>query len=271
MARISIIMSVYNCEDTIEKAIDSILCQTYDDWFFIICDDGSNDRTYYILKNYEKKYPKKFLIISNQVNKGLSYSLNHCLRYINEDTEFVARMDGDDISLPERFEKQIEFLDTHKEYGFVGCAMRLFDERDEWIRENTFIEKPSKESFYRSACFSHPTVIIRKKELDKIKYSKDKWYMDKWYTNRCEDYDLWMRLYAEGVIGYNINEILYKCYRGQDALKRIKFRFRVCESIMRSKNYYTLGLYPLGFIYILKPICLGMLPRRILKTIYRKY
>ena len=101
--KISILMGIYNCADTLSQAIDSLLSQTYPHWKLIMCDDGSTDNTYNIAKQYTKKYPEKIILIKNKKNMGLNFTLNHCLEYA--DTKYVARMDGDDVSLPQRFEK----------------------------------------------------------------------------------------------------------------------------------------------------------------------
>ena len=123
--KISVIMATYNCEKTVEKAIDSILAQTYENWVTIICDDGSADGTLEILRRYEREHPGKFVIIQNEENKKLPYSLNHCLQYVQ--TDLVARMDGDDWSAPDRFEKQVAFLKEHPEYDLVGTGVTVFD------------------------------------------------------------------------------------------------------------------------------------------------
>lgn len=262
MTRISVVMCVYNCEDTVKKSIDSIISQTYSDWFFIICDDGSNDETIDIIKEFSKQYPNKFLILQNQTNKGLTYSLTRCLKYVK--TEFIARMDGDDISLPERFKRQVEFLDSNSDISFVGCAIEYFDEKTTW-RNNHLTEFPSNKSFLWDASFCHPSIMIRTSALEKVNG-----YRDRWFTKRCEDYDLWMRLYANGMIGYNIQEVLFRYYEGQHSVHKRKFRFRICEFIVRIQGYYKLKLYPLGLFYIWKPIFVGLIPGKMLLIIRKK-
>ena len=103
--KVSIIMGIYNCQDTLPEAIDSILEQTYTNWELILCDDCSTDNTYSIAEQYKNKYPEKIILIRNSENKKLAFTLNHCLEYATG--EYVARMDGDDISAPNRFEKQL--------------------------------------------------------------------------------------------------------------------------------------------------------------------
>ena len=107
MPTVSVIMGIYNCEKTLSDAIDSIINQTYSDWELIMCDDGSTDNTYQIATKYSEK-DNRITVIKNDTNSGLAFSLNHCLKYAKG--EYVARMDADDISLPNRFEKQVAFL-----------------------------------------------------------------------------------------------------------------------------------------------------------------
>ena len=258
--RVAIIMGAYNVENTVAKAIESIIKQTFKDWVFIICDDGSKDQTFDILNEYKNKYPNKFIILKNEHNKGLTYTLNYCLQYVN--TEYVARMDADDLSLPNRLATQIRFLDLHPEYAFVGCAVERFDDNGVW-KKCSVIEKPEKSVFYISTGFTHPTVVIRKSVLDAVDN-----YNDVWYTNRCEDYDLWMRIYAKGLKGYNIPEILFQYYEGKDSFPKRKYKYRICEAVMRAKGYALLKMYPKGLIYIFKPLIAGLLPSALVKFLH---
>ena len=261
MNRVSVIMGAYNVEKTLERAIESILAQTYKNWIFIICDDGSTDRTYDILKMYNDSYPGKFFILKNNQNRGLTYTLNHCLKYVK--TEYIARMDADDISLPNRLKKQVNFLDNHKEYSFVGCAIERFDEGGVWKKCSTIV-KPTPKVFYKSSGFVHPTIMMRKSAIEQVKG-----YREAWYTNRCEDYDLWMRMYSKGLKGYNLPEILFQYYEGKDSFPKRKYKYRIGEAVMRAKGYANLQLYPMGIIYVLKPLAVGLLPTKVVKFLHK--
>ena len=126
MPKISVIMGIYNCASTLPDAIDSILSQTYTDWELILCDDGSVDDTYAVAEEYQIKYPEKIRLIKNESNSGLPKTLNNCLA-VAEGT-YIARMDGDDISMPDRFEKQIRFLEENPDkIDLVEWV--LFDDR----------------------------------------------------------------------------------------------------------------------------------------------
>ena len=103
--KISILMGIYNCESTLREAIDSIIDQTYTNWKFIICDDGSSDNTYCIADQYQKKYPDKIILLKNDLNRGLNATLNRCLNVAKG--KYIARMDGDDRCSKFRFEREL--------------------------------------------------------------------------------------------------------------------------------------------------------------------
>lgn len=262
--KVSVIMGVYNSEKTLTRAIDSIMAQTFQDWIFIICDDGSTDNSLSLLKKYELDYPDSFLIISNTRNRGLTYSLNHCLKYA--DSDYIARMDSDDISLPTRFEKEVAFLDSHPEYSFVGCSIERFDENGVWMSSNNGSRSPSKTTFYMSSGFVHPTMMVRKSAYDLVSN-----YKDVWYTKRCEDYDLWMRMYAKGLKGYIIGDVLFQYYEGKNSFPSRKYRYRINEAITRAIGYSKLNLYPLGALFVLKPLMAGLLPPKAIKLIHKVF
>ena len=111
-------MACYNCEGTLRSSIESIISQTYENWVLICCDDGSSDSTLAILKEYKEKYPDKFVILENGENRKLPFSLNRCLEAVS--TSLVARMDADDVSSPDRFEKQVNYLAV----GNVGLVLQ---------------------------------------------------------------------------------------------------------------------------------------------------
>ena len=259
--RVSIIMGAYNVEKTLSRAIESILNQTYKDWEFVICDDGSSDNTFGILQQYKNQYPERFVILQNRENKGLTYTLNHCLEKVS--SEYIARMDADDISLPDRLKIQVEFLDANPEYAFAGCAVERFDEGGVWKKCYLKEGSPSKECFFKSSGFTHPTIMIRKKALDSVHN-----YREAWFTNRCEDYDLWMRLYANGYKGYNIDRILFQYYEGKDSFPKRKYKYRIGEAVMRAKGYASLNMYPKGLLFVLKPLVAGLLPPKLVKIIH---
>jgi glycosyltransferase involved in cell wall biosynthesis len=177
---ISVIMPVYNSEKYLAKAIESILNQTYKNFEFIIINDGSNDSSVEIIKKYIKE-DKRIILIDRKENKGIVYSL---IEGINQARgEFIARMDADDVSLPKRFEIQIEYMIKNK-LDVCGSFIQLIRKG---IKER-IINFPIKHTDIRYTLlfgnvFSHPTVIFRRKVFQKVLYNPD--------YEPAEDYKLW--------------------------------------------------------------------------------
>lgn len=210
--RITVLMGIYNCANTLPEALDSLLAQTYQRFKVVMCDDGSKDNTVQVAQTYVDRYPSKFILIKNDRNLKLAATLNHCLEYA--DTEYCARMDGDDVSLPERFEKEITFLDAHPEYALVSCPMIHFDENGEFKR-GTAIESPTKESFRRCTPFCHAPCMVRTSV-----YKEVGGYTVEHKTERMEDYYLWYKIYKASYQGYNLQEHLYMMRDDRNAKAR---------------------------------------------------
>lgn len=236
--KISVIMATYNCADTVEKAMDSILAQTYEKWVMIICDDGSTDHTLEILNRYKAQYPDKFVIIQNETNRKLPYSLNHCLKYV--ETDLVARMDGDDWSTPDRFEKQVAFLKAHPEYDLVGTGVTVFD-GEKKIASIIKTPVPTRETMLKQNAFSHATIMTYKRVYDELGgYSLDPTVL------RVEDVDLWCRFLAKGFKGYNLPDELYVILENTNAVKRRTLQARLNSARTRCRGYKLMGFR--GFV-----------------------
>lgn len=264
MPTVSIIMGVYNCNrvDLLDKSIRSIMRQTCNDWEFLICDDGSTDgNTLNLLMRYEKE-DSRIRILSYEKNRGLCYALNTCLKEANG--KFIARQDDDDVSRPERLQRQVEFLENHPEYAFVGSIAEVTDDDGVW-GIYTVDEKPTKKSFYWNSPFMHPTILMRKDVIDAVggyRVSKE--------TQRHEDYDMFMRMYAAGYKGYNIQEKLYE-YRIVNSDKKYRpMEDRINEAKVRYKGYILMKVFWGGIPYIIKPIVIGLIPQKIFKYIQKK-
>lgn len=253
-------MGVYNTKnkELLKESVQSIISQTYTDWELIICDDGSTDNTLDILYEIEK-LDCRIKILSYKKNKGLSYALNECAK--ESKGEYIARQDDDDISYPDRLETLLEFFNEHPEYSIVGSCADVYDLNGIW-GAYTVEENPTDKSFLWSNPFAHPTTMMRAEALKKIGY-----YRVAKETRRCEDYDLFMRMYANGFIGYNIQRRLYKYYILNDNRKYRPMKYRIDEAIVRFHGYKKLNLYPIGFFFVIKPILIGLIPQSIFKTI----
>lgn len=253
--KVSILMGIYNCAKTLPEAIDSILAQTYSQWELILCDDGSQDDTFQIAQQYRNKYPNQIILLKNEKNMGLNKTLNRCLSQAEGD--YIARMDGDDLSLPDRIEKEVSFLDEHPEYAIVSTPMVYFDEHGEWGRGKA-TECPETNDFIHGTPFCHAPCMVRAEAFRAVNgYSEDP------RTLRAEDYNLWFRLYAAGFKGYNLQEPLYKMRDDMNAYNRRKLRFCMNEAYVRFTGYRMLGLPISCYAYVLRPIIVGLLPKRV--------
>lgn len=260
--KISVIMGIYNCENTLSEAIDSIIAQTYKNWNIVMCDDCSTDGTYNVAKQYVDMYPEKFILLKNDKNMGLNYTLNHCLRYA--DGDYIARMDGDDISYPDRFEKEMDFLFNNPEYSIVSTQMEYFDNYGVFGKSSNY-GTPTKENIVMGITFCHATCIIKKTAYDAVSgYSVS----DK--LLRVEDYDLWVKMYSAGYKGYNLPQVLYKMRDDRNAIKRRKFKYRVNESRVSVSAVRKLNVSKKYYIFALKPIIVGILPEFIYTFLHKK-
>lgn len=205
MARVSVLMPVYNGEKYISDAIESVLKQTYTDFEFIIVNDCSTDNTENIIKEYSDDRIK---LITNEKNSGVAKSLNNAVKYCNG--EYIARMDADDISLPERFEKQVRFLDDDQNIGVVACNTMTFC-GDKIINEkgwsNTEPDKIKVDLLFACA-IAHPSVMIRKSALENVGVYDEEY-------NGIEDYELWCRISEKYGIAC-LPDVLFK-YRIHEA------------------------------------------------------
>lgn len=251
MKKVTIIMGAYNAASSVGRAIDSIIRQTYKDWILLICDDGSIDNTLEILEVYREKHPNQIKVFINKENMGLTYTLNRLIREV--ETEYTARMDADDVCSEDRLHMQMEFLEHHKEYAMAGTSINKYDENGIY-ETKIYKEKPKKKDFLWNNPFAHPTIIIRTIILKELNG-----YRDIRKTVRCEDYDLWFRLYRMGYRGYNLKEPLLDYYEGKDSFVKRKFRYRLNEARVRMEGYLSLGMMPIGVIYAVKPIFVGLI------------
>lgn len=262
MARVTVIMGIYNCADTLGEALDSLLTQTFTDWNLVMCDDGSRDKTYEVAEKYQIAHPQKITLLKNDHNMGLNYTLNRCLSVA--DGAYIARQDGDDISLPTRFEKEAAILDASPEISIVSTAMTYFDESGTW-GQNYPVEFPQNEDFIAGTPFCHAPCMVRRDAYQAVNgYTDDPRYL------RVEDYDLWVKMYATGFRGQNITEPLYAMRDDRNAFARRKFRYRINEFRVRQKAARMLRLPFKAYIYAFRPIAVGLMPEKAYQALHKK-
>lgn len=256
---ISVIMGVYNSKDKekLKRAIYSILNQTYKNIEFIICNDASTDNTQEILEEIAKK-DNRIILIKNEENRYLCGALNHCIEYANG--KYIARMDDDDYSYPERFAVQKDFLDNNPEYGFVGCHENMVWNEKKW-GEYCPKEKVEPNDLLKGVNFSHPTIMVRKEVYENIPYRESN------ETKRAEDYDWYLRAYARGIRGYNINRIMFDYTTNPEDGNYQSLQSRLQVVKVMYKGFKINGLLPKGYIYMMRPIIAWLIPENIMSSI----
>ncbi len=263
MPEISVIMGVYNQlnKEELLQAVNSILNQTIEDIEFIIYDDGSCAEAADILKEIAA-LDKRIILVGQEENHGLAFSLNVCIGRAGG--KFIARMDADDISYPDRLRKQRDFLEEHPEYAWVGCCIDLFDENGVWGRRD-MPAAPTEEDYLRFSPYAHPTVMYRADIFD-----TNSGYLESKDTLRCEDYEIFMRLRMAGLKGANMEERLF-CYREDSgSFRKRNIRQRWNEAKCRFRNFKALGiLFPKGWVYVLRPIVACLIPCGVLEMYKR--
>lgn len=257
---VSVIMGAYNCEDTLKRAVDSIIAQTYTNWEFLICDDCSTDRTLEILNEYHKK-DSRIIVLHNKKNRRLAFSLNHCLKYSKG--KYVARMDADDESLSERFQKQVVFLETHPNYDCVGSGRIIFDENGTEIVKNGSGEA-QKSRLLTNTPFSHPTIMMKKSVYDELNS-----YTVSQATMRAEDLDLWFRFFYANHRGYILYEPLYRYQETTNDYAKRSFKAGLMTAKVYLNGYKLIGIPRYKYIYALKPIIAALVPNNIMKRIHQ--
>lgn len=191
---ISVLMPVFNAEKYISEAIDSILTQTFRDFEFIIINDGSTDGSEEIILHYADE---RIIYVRNESNIGLIRTLNYGVSQAKG--KYIARMDADDISLPNRLEYQYKFMELHPDVGICGSWVKTFTEKGNtsiWKYPENHEEILCRQFF--NVGFAHPAVMLRN-NIFEIRYTEG--------FIACEDYELWYRLLKQ-TIGANLPTVL---------------------------------------------------------------
>ena len=260
MTKISVIMGAYNVakdEGILDKAMQSILNQTFSDFEFIICDDGSDDCTYELLKKYEA-LDTRIVLLKNEKNMGLAKTLNVCLSHAK--ANFIARMDADDFCNLSRFEKQYNYLVEHLECDVVSTDAIYFDGVKN-VGKTDYNKIIDKKDFLFNSPVIHASIMARKSAYDLVEN-----YSEENYAYRVEDYDLFMRMKAKGVNFHTLKEPLYYIREDINTFKRRKYKYRINEFKVRWKGFKNLGiLFPKGVFYLVKPLVVGLLPASFMK------
>lgn len=195
MPKISVLMPVYNTpEEYLREAMESILNQTYEDFEFIILNDGSTNNSEDVIKSYNDKRIKYY---KNEKNEGLIFSRNKLLDIAKG--KYIAHLDSDDIALPERFQKQVDFLEAHSEISLLGTWMEIFPEKEIITKE----KYPTLFDMIRENQFMNSSVMYNREVFQKYNLTYNSEFIV------AEDYDLWSRA-INHIKTANLQEILIK-------------------------------------------------------------
>lgn len=194
---VSVLMPVFNGEQFLRPAMNSILNQTFTDFEFIIVDDGSTDHSREILNSYTDS---RVRLICNESNIGLTDSLNRGLEAASGN--YIARMDQDDISLPERLAKQVAFMDSHPEVGACGTWARDIDQTGKIIADRPRLTGERLDCYYWiPSPVIHPSTMMRSDLAGRLRYDNT--------VGHVEDFDLWLRIVKAGYKLHNLAEYLF--------------------------------------------------------------
>lgn len=232
MPVLTVIMPVYNGEKFLKKSIDSVLNQTFTDFILLVLNDNSSDSTADILEHYKKK-DSRISIITKTKNEGPANLRNEGVE--KADTEFIALLDADDIALPTRFEKQLDYLKMHPEVGVCGTWFTFFGTKDKIVKHEVSHEA-LKVQFLNSCGIGNPTVMFRKSVLGNLRFEHQ--YVP------AEDYGLWSQLIHKTQF-HNLPESLLKYRWHDDNISQTKeANLRKSEVLIKTKQLEHLGIQP---------------------------
>lgn len=253
---VSILMGTLYRSENVEllaRAVRSIQDQTYSNWEFLICDDGSSPAALSYLDEAAAK-DSRIRLIRGCPRYDLASKLNWCLSAARG--EYIARMDDDDYSHPDRLLTQMDYLQNCSQAAFVGCIARL-EREGQPAGLRRLPERPVIRDFYMTQPFFHPTLLFRRKILEEAGgYSETPRCMG------CEDYDLLLRIYEAGHRGENIQKPLFTYTLPPLDSRKRTMALRWNEVKTRYVRFRALGLLPGALPYVVKPVAVGLIPER---------
>ena len=235
MPTISVILPVYNASEFLLEALESITNQTFTDWEMIAINDGSTDNSLEILQEYAKKEPR--LRIISRENRGLPRTLNEGIELAQG--EYIARMDADDISLPDRFEKQLTFL-FKKNLDLCGTQYITFGEFERVINNPITVEGCKLGLLFNSV-LAHPTVLGKTKIFKRFNYNEN--------FSCAQDYELWTRMVINGVKICNLNEILLKYRMTKNQITSKNQILQKSNAIIIAQNYWHSVYQEISYLF----------------------
>jgi len=267
MCKVTVAMAVHDAIPPryASEAIESILNQTFKDLGISIVVDGSvNEKLSRVLAGYAD-LDKRVRILSNEKSLGLPACLNRIIE--TTDSDYVARMDADDVSLPERIQRQIDFLEGHPQTDLVGTFAYEIDEEGRVLfRKKMPINSADVRRLTpRRNPFIHPTVVFRRRFFDKAGLYRSGFPL-------TEDLELWIRALAQGIEGSNIPEFLYQFRIDKRFWSRRRgFAFALAETRLRVGSIRRLGLPAYNYLFPPAQFMFRMSPAPVLRFMYEHF
>lgn len=252
MKKLTVLLPVYNAEKFLPECLDSICNSTYRDFELIVCNDGSNDRSLHILRQYAAKDPR-IRVLSNSENLGIVKTRNRLLSEVPEDTDFVAWMDADDICFSERFQKQLDYLMEHPSISGVGSALEIIDENSELTGRRNYPITDSEIRKRMPMCnvLAQPAMLLRHDIIRRIgDYSAS--------CPVCEDYEYWLRAIDRFDFA-NLPEPLLRYRISKQQIKQRKLKKTLAITMLLQRQYYQRNDRRMPLSGIIRQICGFML------------
>ena len=250
--KVSIVLSAYNSEKFLERAVHSILDQSLQDFELILMDDGSTDKTRVHIERLATMDMRIIPVFSKE-NIGLTSNLNKGIKMAKAD--YIARMDADDIALPSRLQQQCDFLDRNPDIDILGSAAIDIDERGEQLQLRTSPELHNEiiRLLPKVNPMIHSTVMFRKKSLEQISY-----YNESYRTT--QDYEMWFRAAGHGLKFHNLKDVLLYYRIDKNYHKRKSLTYRLYDCKLRLQGFRHIDLPYYKYYYSAIPLILGLLP-----------
>ena len=244
---VSVIIACFNAEQYIDDCLNSLINQTYKNLEIIVCDDSSKDGSYSKLLEWSARDPRIF-VLHNEQNMFAAATRNKCIKASHGD--YLMIQDVDDISKQNRVEVLLSYFEKNPSISIVSSSIQCFRES---VDKPLYIyserkEYPSKYSFLWGISFVHPASMITRECIETVGG-----YRVAPETRRCQDYDMFIRMYAEGFKGMNIKEVLYYYRLDEANYRRRTWKARVGEHKIRKYGYKKLGMMPWAYVFTLKP------------------
>lgn len=258
---VTVLMSVYNGLPYLPEAIDSILQQTFQDFQFLIVDDASTDGTGEILAEYSRRDPR-IQILTNEQNRGLGYSLARGVEAAT--TPWIARLDADDIAVPNRLELQMGYITQNSDLDILGGYALIINSSKQVVDERKVpICHEEITRLIWTNPFLHSTVMFRREAIARVGSYSGR-------VRKRQDYELWFRCAAAGLKFANLPIPLIYYRFTEETFKRNNLsQVAIPQVLMGWRGCWIVGASPIAYIGVTKPLIVSLLPPRLSQVVYR--